>query len=260
MQRTKEKLARGEVVRTVGIGRVLHHNVIHMIGFNGGFDCLWFDHEHVGFSMEKLEIACTAARSQNLDCFVRIAPTDYALVTKCLEAGAGGVMAAMVSSPQQAEEIVRWSKFAPRGSRGLNNGGFDGRFSLLPQAKFVQEANETSWLAIQIETLGALDSVDDIAAIDGVDLLFVGPSDLSQALGVTGDFMHPKCQAAIDKVAAACRKHDKPWGAVTPTPEHCEMMHSKGCRMLSMTNDARFMQAGLNAVKANFAKFFATPN
>ena len=81
--------------------------------------------------------------------------------------------------------------------------------------------------------------------------------DLSQALGVTGDFMHPKCQEAIDKVAAACRKHNKPWGAVTPNPEHCQMLHSKGCRMLSVSNDSRVVQAGLNAVKSNFAKFFA---
>ncbi len=257
MQRTKEKLARGEVVRYAALGRVLHHNVINMIGFNGGFDGLWLDHEHVGFSMENLEIACTAARSQNLDCFVRIAPTDYALVTKCLEAGAGGIMAAMVDSAEQAEQIIRWAKFAPRGNRGLNTSGFDGRYTLLPIPKFTQEANQNSFVAIQIETLNAVECVDAIAAIDGVDLLFVGPSDLSQALGVTGDFMHPKCQEAIDKVAAACRKHNKPWGAVTPNAEHCEMLHSKGCRMLSVTNDSRVVQAGLNAVKANFAKFFA---
>jgi 2-dehydro-3-deoxyglucarate aldolase/4-hydroxy-2-oxoheptanedioate aldolase len=112
-------------------------------------------------------------------------------------------------------------------------------------------------VAIQIETLSAVECADEIAAIDGVDLLFIGPSDLSQALGVTGDFMHPKCQEAIDKVAAACRKYNKPWGAVTPNPEHCEMLHSKGCRMLSVTNDSRIVQAGLNAVKTNFAKFFA---
>lgn len=257
MKRTKEKLARGEIVRYAALGRVMHHNVINMIGFNGGFDGLWLDHEHVGFSMENLEIATAVARSQNLDCFVRIAPTDYALVTKCLEAGAGGVMAAMIYSVEQAEEFVRWAKFAPRGNRGLNVSGFDGRFTLTPLAKFTQEANANNFVAIQIETLSSVECVDEIAAIDGVDLLFVGPSDLSQALGVTGDFMHPKCLEAIDKVAAACRKHNKPWGAVTPNPEHCEMLHSKGCRMLSVTNDSRVVQAGLNAVKANFAKFFA---
>lgn len=256
MLRTKEKLARGEVVRYAALGRVMHHNVINMIGFSGGFDGLWLDHEHVGFSMENLEIATAVARSQNLDCFVRIAPTDYALVTKCLEAGAGGVMAAMIYSAEQAEEFVRWSKFAPRGNRGLNVSGFDGHFTLLPMAKFTQEANQNHFVAIQIETLSAVECVEDIAAIDGVDLLFVGPSDLSQALGVTGEFMHPKCQEAIDKVAAACRKYNKPWGAVTPNPEHCEMLHSKGCRMLSMTNDSRIVQAGLNAVKTNFAKLF----
>lgn len=256
MQRVKERLAKNELVRVAALGRVLHHNVIHMLGFSGGFDALWFDHEHVGFSMEHLEVACTAARSQNLECFVRIAPTDYALVTRCYEAGAGGVMAAQVFTAEQAEQIVRWAKFGPRGIRGLNNGGFDGRFSLTPQTKFVQEANANTWLAIQIETLDSVNCVDDIAAIDGVDLLFIGPSDLSQALGVTGDFMNPKCMEAIDRVAAACRKHNKAWGAVTPSPEHAEMLYSKGCRMLSMTNDSRFINAGLQAVKNQYAKFF----
>ena len=257
MQRTKERLANEETVRIAGLGRVLHHNVIHIFGFHGGFEALWFDHEHVGFSMEKLEIACTAARSQNLECFVRIAPTDYAVITRCLESGAGGIMAAQVFSAAQAEQIVRWAKFFPRGNRGLNNGGFDGRFSMTPQAQFVEEANARTWVAVQIETLDAVECCDAIAAIDGVDLLFIGPSDLSQALGVTGDFFNPKCLEAIDRVAAACRKHNKPWGAVTPTLQHAEMMHSKGCRMLSMTSDSRFINAGLTAVKTQFAKFFA---
>ena len=166
-------------------------------------------------------------------------------------------MAAMVYSATQADEIVRWAKFAPRGQRGLNVSGFDGRYTLTPIAKFVQEANAKNWVAIQIETLSAVECVEEIAAINGVDLLFIGPSDLSQALGVTGDFMHPKCQEATDRVAAACQKHSKPWGAVTPSVEHCEMLYSKGCRLLSVTNDSRVVNTGLSAVKTQFAKFFA---
>jgi len=256
MIRIKEKLARNEVVRMIGVGRLMHHNFLQILGIQGGFDGVWFDHEHVGFGMEQLEVASLATRGVGLENFVRIAPTDYALVTRCIEAGGGGIMAAQVFSAGQAEQIVRWSKFAPRGQRGLNTGGVDGRFATIPPKEFCEKSNRDTFVAIQIETCQSVDEVDDIAAIDGVDLLFVGPSDLSQSLGVTGDFFHPDCLAAIDRVAAACRKHGKSWGAVTVSPQHAEMMYEKGCRMISPTSDSKVINSGIAAVKSQYATLF----
>ncbi len=252
----KQKLARGEVTVAFAMGRVFHHNLIQMFGMSGGFDGFWIDAEHSGFTAAEIEIAALAGRNVGLDAFVRLAPTDYAAVTRCLESGVGGVMAAQIHSAAQAEEFVRWCKFVPRGNRGLNTGGYDGGFGSIPAARFIEQANLNSFVAIQIETRGALEECDAIAAIDGVDHLFVGPADLSQVLGVTGDFMHPDCIAAIDRVAAACRRHGKSWGAVTPTPEHARMCAEKGCQMISLTNDVRLINAGLRAVKETFAAHF----
>ena len=257
MQKIKEKLSQGQLVRVFAAGRILHPNFIQMMGLLGGFEGVWLDHEHTGYTMESFEAANIAARAVGLESFVRIAPTDYATVTRCFEAGAGGVMAAQINSAEQAEQFVRWSKFHPRGLRGLNTGGYDGRFGSLTPKEFCEKANRETFIAIQIETQQAVDEADAIAAIDGVDLLFVGPSDLSQAYGVIGDFMHPDCQAAIDKVATACRHHGKPWGAVTPNPQHADMLYEKGCRMLSPTNDVKLIGAGINAVKQQFGKYFA---
>lgn len=257
MQRIKDRLARGELVLTMGVGRVLHHNLIQIIGIQGGFHALWFDHEHVGFTIEQLEVATLAARSQGLDCFVRIAPTDYALVTRCLEAGGGGIMAAQVRSAAQAEEIVQWAKFHPRGARGLNTGGWDAQYATIPPAEFCEQANRESLVAIQIETRGAAAECDQIAAIDGVDVLFVGPADLSQSLGVTGDFWNPQCLEAIDRVAAACNKHGKHWGAVTVSPEHADMLVEKGCRLLSPTADVKLVNQGIQATKEVYGKYFS---
>lgn len=253
----KHKLARGQVTVTFAVSRVFHHNLIQMLGLAGGFDGFWIDAEHAGFTASEIEIAAMAGRCHGLDSFVRIPPTDYASVTRCLESGVGGVMGAMIRSAEHAEEFVQWCKFMPRGGRGLNTGGYDGGFGALPAAQFVQQANREHFVAIQIETRGALDDCDAIAAIDGVDLLFVGPADLSQVLGVPGDFMHPDCQAAIDRVAAACRRHGKTWGAVTPTPEHARMCREKGCQMISLTNDVRLVNAGIKAVKAAFGEHFS---
>ncbi|MFG0335349.1 MAG: HpcH/HpaI aldolase/citrate lyase family protein [Maioricimonas sp. JB049] len=252
----KTRLARGERVVVFAVSRVFHPNMIQMFGIHGGFDGFWIDHEHAGLSVEQMDLAAMAGRTSGLDCFVRVAPTDYALVTRCLESGASGVMAAQINTAEQAEEFVQWSKFAPRGRRGLNAGGFDGRFGNLPIGEFCERANRETFVAIQIETADAVENCEAIAAIDGVDLLFVGPSDLSQALGVTGDFMHAKCVDAIDRVAAACRNAGIHWGAVTTTADHARMLSEKGCTMLSPTNDVRMVNAGIRAVKGQFDFLF----
>ena len=252
----KERLARNEIVMTAGVGRIPHHIIVQMLGLTGNFHALWFDHEHCGLTIEQLEVGTLAARSYGMDTFVRIAPTDYAMVTRCLEAGGGGVMAAQIFTAEQAEQFTRWTKFAPRGSRGLNNGGFDASFGRIPPAEFTKKANRDTFLAIQIETLQSVEECDAIAAIDGVDLLFIGPVDLSQSLGVTGEFFHPKCIAAIDRVAAACAKHGKHWGAVTANLEHCDLLVGKGCRLITPTNDVRLINAGLDGFRSQFAKYF----
>lgn len=254
MRTIKQRLADGEHTLICGIGRVFHPNMIHVLGLAGGFQGVWFDMEHVGLTTEQLEFGTLAARHHGLDTFIRLAPTDYAAVTRCFEAGASGVMAAQIYSAKQAEEFVKWSKFVPRGTRGLNSGGWDGKFGGIPLAEFCRKANEESFVLIQIETAEAVEEVDAIAAIDGVDALFVGPADLSQNLGVVGEMMHEKNIAALDKVSAACKKHKKHWGAVAWGNQHAQMLIDKGCRMISPCSDIRIIRAGIEAIKTDVAK------
>ena len=165
-------------------------------------------------------------------------------------------MAAQIHSSDQAEEFVSWAKFSPRGTRGLNTGGRDANYTHKPPAEFIVDANKDNFVAIQIETTGAVDDADAIAAIDGVDLLFVGPADLSLALGVVGQFHDAKLWEAIDKVAAACKRHGKGWGAVTPDPKFAERAVENGCRMPTMGNDVLTLRRGIDAIKTAFAKHF----
>ncbi len=252
----KTRLARGERVNVFAVSRLYHHNFVQVLGQRGGFQGFWIDHEHAGLSIHEFETATMAGRCQGLDSFVRIAPTDYASVTRCLESGAGGVMAAQVHTADQAEEFVQWAKYMPRGCRGLNTGGYDAGFGARSVTEHIAKANQELFVAIQVETTGAVEACDAIAAIDGVDLLFVGPVDLSLALGVPGEFLHEKCLAAIDQVAAACRRHGKTWGAVTPTAEHAAMLAEKGCSMFSAVNDVRLLNAGLAKMRDDFAFLF----
>jgi 4-hydroxy-2-oxoheptanedioate aldolase len=165
----------------------------------------------------------------------------------------------MVRSPEDAEQAVRWAKFWPRGERGLNGGNRDGRFGLTPLAEYTTQANAEIFIGVQIETAGALASLKDIAAIPDVDLLFVGPSDLSQVLGVTGDFENPKCLEAIENLARVCADAGKPWGIFSRGPEYSERMQRWGCQLFVLGADLHVVHAGVRSLKERYASFFARP-
>jgi 2-dehydro-3-deoxyglucarate aldolase/4-hydroxy-2-oxoheptanedioate aldolase len=252
----KQRLADGERLVVFAVGRMFHHNLVRYLGMQGGFDGFWIDVEHGGLTTSDIEIAAMAGAAHGLECFVRVPPTDYASVTRCFESGTTGVMAAQIRSAAQAEEFVQWAKFAPRGRRGLNPLGYDGGYGSIPLAEFAERANRETFVAVQIETAQAVIEVDDIAAIDGVDLLFVGPSDLSQAVGTIGDFTGTASIEAVDRVAEACRAHGKHWGAVTPSPEYASLLIEKGCTLISPTNDVKLVTTGLAAVKETYSSLW----
>ena len=255
-QTIRSRLDKNERVVVAGIGRVFHTNFVQCLGLSNMFHGVWIDQEHCGLTMRELEVACVTCKAVGLDTFVRLAPTNYAVVMHCLEAGAGGIMAAMVRSAAETEQIVQWAKFAPRGVRGFNNGGVDGRFGMLGPKEFTETSNRESLVLIQIETAQAVEEAEAIAAVDGVDMLFIGPFDLSQAMGVTGDFFHPKCLAAIERVAKACEKAGKKWAALTTSDEHSRMLLDQGCSLITPATDMRIVNAGLKSIKDSFPTIY----
>jgi 2-keto-3-deoxy-L-rhamnonate aldolase RhmA len=138
----------------------------------------------------------------------------------------------------------------------MNGGNRDGRFGLTPMAEYAAKANAETFVGIQIETPTAFAAVAEIAAIPDVDLLFVGPADLSQMLGVPGDFENPRCMDAIQRIAAACAEAGKPWGIVPRGPEYAERMRGWGCRMFVLGLDIHTFHAGIRNVKERYAGFF----
>lgn len=252
----KQRLANKELVPTFALARVMHPVVVELCALAGCYRGFWIDQEHASHSTEQLTVVALAGRANGLDCFVRVPPTGYWQVTQCLEAGAGGVMAAQIHSVDQAAQFVAWSRFPPQGCRGINNGGRDANYTHKPLAQFAEDANRDVLAAIQIETLGSLKDVDQIAALPGVDMLFIGPADLSLCLGVVGQFHHPTLWDAILKVAAAAKKHGKAWGAVTPDPQFADRAVEAGCQLPTMGNDVLILRRGVDAFKTAFATQF----
>lgn len=246
------------VLRMFSIARVVHPVVIDMFGMTGQFDGFWLDQEHGGLTYEQINLAVACGRGYGFDHFVRMAPGDYSRVTQALEAGAGGVMAAQVDSAAEAEQFVQTAKFAPRGRRGLNSGGYDGGYTRLGQAEFAERANKQSFVAIQIETLGSLDEVEAIAAIEDVDMLFLGPSDLSQAMGQTGQMNHPRLWEAVQAIQRACQRHGKHWGTVTVSPEFTARAIDHGCRLLVTAGDIGCLKIGIDQMVSDYPALFAS--
>jgi 2-dehydro-3-deoxyglucarate aldolase/4-hydroxy-2-oxoheptanedioate aldolase len=245
--RLKQLLGQGKLIKVFGVGQLCHPKLIEILGLAGGYDAVWLDQEHAGLSIEQIEQAARAARLAGLDSFVRLTPTDYATVMRPLEAGAGGVMAAQVRSVRETEDVVRWARFHPEGLRGLNGTGVDGRYGTLPLAEYLSRANAETFVAIQIEHADAVADVERIAAVRGVDLLFIGPADLSQSLGIPGSWDHPQLWEAVERVASAARAHRVPWAILPPSPEHARRYVELGCRMLSVGLDVWAVQRGLRA-------------
>lgn len=254
--RIKSLLAEGQVVRVFSLGALIDPKVVEMVALRGGFDAFWIDHEHGGHSLGAVENSARAVRAAGLDSFVRMAPTDYATMMRFLEVGAGGIMAAQVRTAEEAEQVVGWVKFAPRGRRGLAGGNIDGDFGMIPLAEYTARCNRETFVAIQIENAESLDHLDAIARVPDVDLLFVGPADLSQSLGITGQFDHPRLLAAFEKVSAACASAGVAWGTVALGPESARWMVERGCRLFEVASSVGAIHQGLQAVKARYPDFF----
>jgi 2-dehydro-3-deoxyglucarate aldolase/4-hydroxy-2-oxoheptanedioate aldolase len=253
----KALLSGNRVLRVFAVGQLCHPKLIEMVGWLGGWDGVWLDQEHVGLTIPQIEDAARAARGCGLDSFVRLAATDYATVMRPLEAGAGGIMAAMVRSARQVEDILSWAKFHPRGLRGVNGTGVDGRYGTVLGAEYFRRANAETVVGVQIEHVEAVEEVEKIAAVPDLDFLFIGPADLSQSMGLPGEWEHPRVWQAVERVARAAQERRVPWAILPMNSAHARRCVELGCRMLSLGLDTWAIHKGLRAFQEDFAEFFS---
>lgn len=252
----KERLAAGKLVRIFAIGPLAIPKLIEAVGRTGEYHGVWIDQEHAALTQTEIEPLTLACRASGLDSYIRLAPTDYATVMRPLETGAGGIMAAQIRSLEQAKQVVSWAKFPPIGQRGLNLSNYEGDWGTANMAELVERANRLRWVSLQIETVEALESVEAIAKIPGVDHLFVGPADLSVALGVPGQFLHAKCIAALERISRASSAAGISWGILPRGLEHAKLCRKLGCQLFAFALDLAIVNAGLRSTRADYEEFF----
>ena len=250
--RLLRKLRDGDFVRVAGINRVTDPWLVELAG-RVGFDVIWFDMEHRPYGYDVVGPLSLACRATGVDLMVRILKTGYTSPMRVLELGANGTMVPHCRSAEEARQWVEWTKYPPLGKRGFDNAGVDADYALGDSIEYLRHANEETFLVLQIEDKEAVDCVDEIAAVDGVDLLFIGPADLTISYGVPMQKEHPVVQHAMDKVANAAAKAGKWWGTVTNTPEAAQKELDRGARMVTCVNDHFLLAYGMQNAYKEFA-------
>ena len=255
-QGIKDRLSAGEMVRVMAVGALANPKLIEIAAMHGGYHAIWIDEEHAALSQNQIELMALACRASGLDAYVRLAPVSYAAVMRPMEAGVGGIMAAQIRSVEEAQQVVKWAKYPPVGERGLNISNYEGAWTTCDPASFIESTNRDRWLSVQIETLGAVDQLEEIAAIDGIDHLFVGPADLSVSLGVPGDYMNEKCIKVLERVSAAVKQVGKSWGILARGPEHATLCQQLGCQLFAFASDLSLVNLGFKQTRKLYEDFF----
>ena len=240
--RVRSKIAAGDTVLTTKICYADPELV--ELAASTGFDALWLCLEHKRLDPALVYALIQACRLGGADALIRVKPANHADVLWLLESGARGLMLPRVRHPDEVREVVAAMKFFPEGRRGLDAIHADADFGRLAGADYTAAANRETFLVVQIEEPDVVPHLDAIAALPGVDVLFVGPGDLSLGLGQNGGADSPAVAQIVEAVAAACRRHGKRAGipcAVDQLPKY----RALGYTFFNVISDYRCVVQGL---------------
>jgi 2-keto-3-deoxy-L-rhamnonate aldolase RhmA len=248
-----EELRRGG--RAVGtMVRLVRNPGIAWIARQAGLDFIMLDLEHGSSSLETLADVAASGRGAGIEVFVRVPELSKGYVSRALDCGCTGVMVPMLESAAQAQLFAGWCKFAPVGKRGLSSIGTHSNFVPVrggAAAGFMSGANDKVLAIAQIETGAAIEAIESIASVEGIDALLIGPNDLSVSLGYTGDVQNPAVLEAIDRVAEAARTHGKIFGIHGPDAL-MERYLSEGLRLIMSKLDINMLLGAMGEIAARW--------
>lgn len=215
-----------------------------------GCEYVIYDMEHSGQGLESLKAQVAACRGIGVTPMARPPSSDYHFLARALDIGMKGLMIPMVESAEQARAIAEATRYPPVGRRGAAFGfAHDGYAPGAPADK-IAAANEEVLIIAQVETERGLAAVDGIAAVEGIDVLWIGQFDLTNFLGVPGDFESREYREAVDAVAAAAKRHGKGLGIMAMDPEWAEDYAARGFNMIAAGTDPGLLMAGVKGILA----------
>lgn len=237
--RLKTELAAGravsgpimEEIRTVGVVKYLAM---------AGHDFLWFDTEHNMLDWETLLTLVQMSIASDIVPLIRVTDLSYPLVARALDTGAYGVIIPRVETKAEVEQAVAFAKYPPLGRRGAG-GQARNAYMARDVKTALEEGNQLSMVVVQVESAAAVDRLDEIASVPGLDVVCIGPQDLSISLGVPGAFDDPLFVETVGRIVAACSKYDVPVGMVSRDANSFKRWYEMGIRFLVCGSDGSLL-------------------
>jgi 2-dehydro-3-deoxyglucarate aldolase/4-hydroxy-2-oxoheptanedioate aldolase len=218
---------------------------IPQLACNAGAEFVLYDMEHTGQGFETLKTQFALCRGMPIVPMVRVPRGEYHFIARALDVGALGVMVPMVNTADEAREIVACTRYPPQGRRGAAFGFAHDDYEGGEVVAKIAALNARTLVIPQIETRQGLDNVEAIAAVPGVDALWVGHFDLTNFMGIPGQFKHPDYLAAIDRIVAACEAHGKTAGFLATDDDWARDYAAKGFRLMGYGIDQAMLQRAL---------------
>ena len=215
---------------------------------NAGCEFIIFDMEHGGLSLEQFKSLAIISNASNIAPFIRIPEVNYNYVARALDLGASGIMVPMVNTPDDAIKIVNSSKYPPQGKRGAGFGFAHDNYINQSPLSYIEEANNSLINIIQIETKIALENVREIASIDGVDCLWVGHFDLTNFLGIPGDFSSKIYLNAINEIVTAANTYKKSLGIMVNNKQELETYSKLGFNMIAVGTEMNILSRSISQI------------
>lgn len=199
----KQALREGKTVLGTSYGQLRDPEIARILKA-AGFDYAYLDGEHGGFGIETIQNVCRTAGLCGLTVFTRVADMEYELIARALDCGSDGIIFPRVESPELLEKAVSWCKFPPLGVRGFGLTVMQSDYEPVTIPEMIAHRNENGMVILQIETVKALEAREELLSVAGLDVVMVGPVDLSISLGIPGQFEHPRFIEAIDQIRDTC--------------------------------------------------------
>lgn len=216
-----------------------------------GFDCLWIDREHQGLDWDVLNAQNWAAKAHDVDVMVRVPRGSYSDYIKPLELDATGILVPHIMNLEDAKQVIHMTRFHPVGRRPIDGGNADGAYTALDFQDYLKQANEQRFVVLQIEDPEPLDDLEEIAALDGYDMLFFGPGDFSQGIGAPGQWDHPKLIETRKRVAEVANKYGK-FAATTGGIDHLGEFIDMGYKFINVGADVIGLTSYCNSLVSEF--------
>lgn len=242
MNKLKEKLFQGNVAFGSFL-KLVDPAVVEIVA-NAGFDFVIIDQEHGPIGLENTQNMIRAAEVSGITPVVRISNNEEHLILRSLDIGAQGIEVPKISNKTQGEKLVQLSRFYPLGDRGVCRYVRSSNYSHHYNSNYFQDANSQLLVIAHIEGQEGIENLDDILDIEGIDVLFIGPYDLSQSIGIPGQLEDPRLKMKMEEVVKRCKKRSKIIGTFIDTPKDAADWIKTGVQFLACSVDVGVLYDG----------------